>query len=147
MFLCFLVVTAAVHVPGKPTRTKKGTRPGIKRLPAQKVSFGSKSLATPIGAMYMSSARAPRLSSLGRIRKPAGAASGGNQMQMRMLLPLLLRGEAEGLVQILLLANLVKGRSTSPQIKFLMLSGRLGKNVYIIIIMTLRRHAIKSIND
>ena len=129
VFLCFLVVTAAVHVPGKPTRTKKGTRPGIRRLPAQKVSFGSKSLATPIGPMYMSSARAPRLSSLGRIRKPAGAASGGNQM--RMLLPLLLRGEAEGLVQILLVANLVKGRSTSPQIKFLMLSGRLGKNVFL----------------
>ena len=129
VFLCFLVVTAAVHVPGKPTRTKKGTRPGIRRLPAQKVSFGSKSLATPIGPMYMSSARAPRLSSLGRIRKPAGAASGGNQM--RMLLPLLLNGEAEGLVQILLVANLVKGRSTSPQIKFLMLSGRLGKNVFL----------------
>ena len=53
-------------------------------------------------------------------------------MQMRMLLPLLLRGEAEGLVQILLVANLVKGRSTSPQIKFLMLSGRLGKNVFLL---------------
>lgn len=50
---------------------------------------------------------------------------------MRALLPLMMSGEAEGMVTVFFLSSLVNGKTDSDHIKLLMLSGRLGEEAQI----------------
>ena len=146
LFVCIVGGVMAIHMQ-PPTTTRLGSRPIMP--PQMSASFYSdlKSVTrTPAAGGPMtygpstqwSSNQNNRFSGLqrsarGRLR-PLGIAHGRQQggvdlfspAMMRMLLPMIMANEGEGF-NILILAQMMDHRRTSPYMKIHILSGKMGK--------------------
>ena len=118
-------VPASVYSSG-PTHTSKGSRDSVRPLfspnPLTATTNSFKQPEHPASSPQ----RTDSSSVFGRLTRAAETALyGGSDMQS--LLSLIMGGEGEQLTQTILSALLLNGPNTSDQVKFLMLSGRLGK--------------------
>lgn len=152
LFSCLFAVVASfysntrtstkkgVRISKKPTTTSKVIYPQLSAQVSPPVSvtktFGAKSWAsggtsTQMTGRYKGYRR--RNNNNGLNRRNNGGFGGGmfGRGGMRALLPLIIGGEAEGMVTVLFLSSLVNGQTDSDHIKLLMLSGRLGEEAQI----------------